>query len=296
MTINAITIDVEDYFHVSAMAGSISRDQWDQLPSRLEVNNNKVLQLFERYDTRATFFILGWVAERFPEVVREIASQGHEVACHGYSHQLIYQQSREEFYAETFKAKEIIECITGVEVKGYRAASYSITNRSLWALDVLTDLGFEYDSSIVPVHHDLYGIPSAPRGPHTITAPNKKMIIEFPPTTLALPGLNLPIAGGGYFRLYPYWFSKGALNWVNWHDKMPFIFYLHPWELDPDQPRIKTSLKSRFRHYNNLDKCERRMQKLLQDFDFASAREVLANLNLVSGDLERVDNLQPMNS
>ncbi len=248
---------------------------------RVEKNTLSILDLFSSNNIRATFFILGWVAERYPELVRHIVDQEHEVACHGYSHQLIYKQDKKTFHNETQKAKDILEDIINVPVTGYRAASYSITRQSLWALDTLVELGFEYDSSIVPVHHDLYGIPELPRFPHQITAPSGPTLIEFPPTTLSLPKMNLPIAGGGYFRLYPYWFSKVALAWVNQHENMPFIFYLHPWEVDPGQPRINSKWFSRFRHYNNLSRCRYRMQRLLDDFNFTTVHDVLVSLRLM---------------
>lgn len=284
--INAMTVDVEDYFHVAAFANDIAPSQWAKMQSRVEKNTISILDLFRSRNTKATFFILGWVAERYPDIVKEIQARGHEVACHGYSHQLIYKQSPELFRDETKKSKDLLEDITNEQVSGYRAASYSITKESLWALDVLTDLGFEYDSSIVPVHHDLYGIPGASRLPYVLTAPNGKMLTEYPPTTLALPGFNLPIAGGGYFRLYPYWFSKAALRWVNHRDKIPFIFYLHPWEIDPDQPRMKGSWVSQFRHYNNLSSCSHRLDKLLSDFRFTTAKETLTELKLIGLDAQ----------
>ncbi|MCW9014619.1 MAG: DUF3473 domain-containing protein [Gammaproteobacteria bacterium] len=278
---NALTVDVEDYFHVAAFADNISPSTWDKYQLRVENNTTRLLDLFDQFDTKVTFFTLGWVAERKPELVIEIARRGHEVACHGYSHQLIYKQDQQIFYDETKRAKDILEDITNSKIQGYRAASYSITKQSLWALDVLCDLGFVYDSSIVPVHHDLYGIPDMPRAPHILTAPNGKELIEFPPSTLSLPGMNLPVAGGGYFRLYPYWFSKAALKWINHRDNMPFIFYLHPWEVDPGQPRMQGKWFSRFRHYNNLSKCYSRLEKLLQDFNFTTARNVLVDQKLI---------------
>lgn len=278
---NALTVDVEDYFQVAAFGDRISQADWKNYELRVEDNTLRLLDLFDRHHTQATFFTLGWIAERTPDLVREIARRGHEVASHGYSHQLIYKQSRQLFYDETKRSKEILEDIVNTQVLGYRAASYSITRQSLWALDVLIELGFVYDSSIVPVHHDLYGIPGMPRIPHTLTAPEGGTLTEFPPTTLSLPGINLPVAGGGYFRLYPYWFSRMALRWVNSHDKIPFIFYLHPWEIDPQQPRMDGRWTSKFRHYNNLSRCHDRLEKLLHDFSFTTTRNVLINQNLI---------------
>ena len=279
---NALTVDVEDYYHVAAFAENIAPSQWSRLESRAENNTLRLLDLFDKYNANATFFVLGWLAERMPGLVLEITRRGHEVASHGYSHQLIYKQDQQVFYDETRRAKDILEDIINTGINGYRAASYSITKQSLWALDVLVELGFEYDSSIVPVHHDLYGMPDMPREPHTITAPGGGSLIEFPPTTLALPGINIPVAGGGYFRLYPYWFTKAALKWVNKRNNMPFIFYLHPWEVDPEQPRMEGKWTSRFRHYNNLSKCYDRLEKLLQDFSFTTARDVLIDQKLIN--------------
>lgn len=281
---NAMTVDVEDYFHVAAFSQTINPSRWGEMQSRVERNTQVILDLFEKSGIKATFFVLGWVAERYPGIVQHIHQNGHEVACHGYSHQLIYKQDPRIYRDETKKARDILEDITNSAVAGYRAASYSITRQSLWALDVLTELGFKYDSSIVPVHHDLYGIPDMPRNPHTLKAPNGKEIIEFPPSTLSLPRFNLPVAGGGYFRLYPFWFTRMALKWVNRRDDMPFIFYLHPWEIDPDQPRMEGSWFSRFRHYNNLSKCHKRMENLLDSFEFTTVGNVLRELNLIAND------------
>lgn len=286
--INALTVDVEDYFHVAAFADKISPTTWHKYERRVVGNTTRLLDLFDNHSTKATFFVLGLVAEKDPELILEISRRGHEVACHGYSHQLIYNQDLETFYNETKRAKDLIEDIVGSRILGYRAASYSITKKSLWALDVLCDLGFEYDSSIVPVHHDLYGIPDLPRVPHFITSPNGNEIVEFPPSTLSIPGINIPIAGGGYFRLYPYWFTRAALKWVNRHDNFPFIFYLHPWEIDENQPRMNGKLFSKFRHYNNLHKCYSRLDSLLQDFDFTTVANVLEQQKLISSE-QRID-------
>jgi len=276
--INALTVDVEDYFQVSAFASNIDRTKWDECESRVEVNTQKLLDLFAKHNYRATFFVLGWVAERYPKIVREIHSRGHEVACHGYSHQLIYNQTPDVFREETLRAKGILEDIIQGPVLGYRAASYSITKQSLWALDILAECGFTYDSSIFPVHHDRYGIPDAVEEPHEIKTPSGYSLVEFPITTRNYFGYRLPIGGGGYFRIYPYGFSRAALKGINQKRGKPFIFYLHPWEVDPDQPKIETNWLSRFRHYNNLDKCETRLSRLLNDFRFSTARDVLSNL------------------
>ena len=279
--INALTVDVEDYFQVSAFAGNIDQTDWDVCESRVEANNARLLELFDRFDYKATFFVLGWVAERYPQIVKSIHEKGHEVACYGYSYQLVYNQTPEVFAAETVKAKEILEDIIQGPVLGYRAASYSITQKSMWALDILAESGFTYDSSIFPVRHDRYGIPGAEDKPHQLTTPSGHTLIEFPISTKSYFGYRLPVGGGGYFRIYPYAFSRMALNSINKSLRQPFIFYLHPWEVDPDQPRIESSWLSRFRHYNNLDKCEERLTKLLTDFRFSTVKSVLSDLELL---------------
>lgn len=277
---NALTIDVEDYFHVAALAQSISTSQWDSLECRVEKNTDKLLQLFDDQNVNATFFTLGWVAERYPQIVKKIAAAGHEVASHGYSHQLIYNQTQEVFREETHKSKVILEDITQQEIIGYRAASYSITNQSKWALDILCELGFKYDSSIFPVKHDLYGIPGSPRWPYMLETDQKNSIVEFPISTFNIANYKLPIAGGGYFRLFPYWFTKLGLGSIN-RENEPFVFYLHPWEVDPKQPKVRASWFSMFRHYNNLDKCYSRLEQLLKDFSFTTVEDVLVTKQLL---------------
>lgn len=279
-TLNAITVDVEDYFHVSAFASSINRDNWDDHKMRVENNTGRLLDMFDERGIKATFFVLGWVAERKPEIVTEIHRRGHEVACHGFSHQLVYNQSIDVFREETIRSKALLEDISGVAVRGYRAASYSITQQSLWALDVLAEAGFEYDSSIFPVRHDRYGIPDAPEQPHSLSTPKGASLVEFPLSTAHVFGYRLPVAGGGYFRLYPYWLTRAGLSQVN-RRGLPFIFYLHPWEVDPGQPRVEASWFSRFRHYNNLDKCEARLHRLIRDFSFTTVCEVLQEQGLL---------------
>lgn len=278
---NALTIDVEDYFHVAALSEAIKVDDWPSMEYRAEANTDRLLALFEEFDTKATFFILGWVAERSPQLVKRIANAGHEIACHGYSHQLVYRQTPEVFREETFKSKRMLEDQSGQPVNGYRAASYSITAQSKWALDILCDAGFTWDSSIFPVRHDNYGMPGTPRWPHLLQTDGGQQITEFPLSTLQLSGYTLPIAGGGYFRLFPYWFSQWGLGQINRQGE-PFIFYLHPWEVDPDQPRVEVSALSRFRHYNNLDKCEQRLRKLLGAFEFTTVETVLADKGLLT--------------
>jgi len=280
---NALTVDVEDYFHVAALAPSIHRDSWISRESRVVGNTQKLLAIFEEFDVRGTFFVLGWVAERYPQLVRDIAARGHEIACHGYSHRLVYEQSPQEFYQETHRAKNLLQEITGSAVLGYRAASYSIVRESLWALDILVELGFVYDSSIFPVRHDRYGIHDAERAPHRMATPTGKYIVEWPLATARILGFRLPVAGGGYFRLFPYGLSRWGLASINRRELRPFVFYLHPWEIDPAQPRVSASWLSRFRHYTNLGKCEERLRRLLGEFRFSTARDGLAQLGLLSG-------------
>lgn len=276
---NAMTVDVEDYFHVAAFSRQVDPATWERFPARVERNTQRLLELFAERGVSATFFVLGWVAERFPGVVRAIAAQGHEVACHGYSHQLIYRQTPAVFREETVRAKACLEEQAQRPVLGYRAASYSITKRSLWAVNILAELGFDYDSSIFPIHHDRYGIPGSPRWPYRLIAPSGA-IIEFPPSTLSVLGWRLPIAGGGYFRLYPYTFTRTALAQINRSAGWPFIFYLHPWEIDPEQPVIRSTAVSTFRHYLNLRRCEARLRRLLADFEFAPVAAVLKTLSI----------------
>tara|TARA_R110000868_G_scaffold22420_2_gene92025 strand:+ start:46793 stop:47698 length:906 start_codon:yes stop_codon:yes gene_type:complete len=271
---NALTIDVEDYFQVAALAEAVRREDWHSMEYRVEANTQRILSLLDRHKARATFFTLGWVAEKSPELVRLIRKEGHEIASHGYSHQLIYNQTPEVFREETRRSKAVLENITGEPITGYRAASYSITNESRWALDILAEEGFAWDSSIFPVHHDRYGMPGTPRWPHTLTTDKGYKLAEFPLSTLKLPGYTLPIAGGGYFRLFPYWFSRWGLGSIN-RQGQPFVFYLHPWEIDPGQPRLDVKWFSRFRHYNNLDVCEARLSKLLGHFLFTTMSSVL---------------------
>jgi len=267
-----MTIDVEDYFHVTAFASDVDRAKWSSLESRVENNTLRLLDLFARHQVRATFFVLGWVAERHPALVKRLHESGHEVACHGLTHELVYKQSRETFRKETTYAKALLEDLSGAPVRGYRAATYSIVRESMWALDVLEELGFEYDSSIFPVRHDLYGIPDSPRAPYRVASGK---LLEVPLTTVAIAGQRLPCGGGGYFRLLPYALFRWALRRVNRADRLSAIFYAHPWEIDPGQPRIHgSSLKSRFRHYTNLDATEGRLVRLLKDFRWGRMDEI----------------------
>ena len=278
---NALTIDVEDYFQVAALAESIDRKDWSSMEYRAEKNTDELLELLEQKDLRATFFTLGWIAERSPELVRRIQQGGHEIASHGYSHQLVYNQSPDVFREETRKSKAILEDITGEHVFGYRAASYSITAKSRWALDILCEEGFTWDSSIFPVHHDRYGMPGTPHEPYRLQAPNGGTLLEFPLSTCPVGNYRMPVAGGGYFRLYPYWLSRWGLGRIN-QAGQPFIFYLHPWEIDPGQPRVDVSAFSRFRHYNNLDKCKGRLERLLGDFRFGTVSDVFSDVDVPS--------------
>ena len=271
--LNALSFDVEDYFQVAALAGAVDRSSWESTPRRVARNTELLLEILRSSNTQATFFVLGWVAEREPHLVRRVVAAGHEVACHGYSHRLVYEQTPTEFREETLHSKALLEDQAQVSVLGYRAASYSITRRSLWALDTLIEAGFLYDSSIFPVYHDLYGIPGAPRAPYLVRR-DGGCLVEFPPSTAQLPGFRLPVAGGGYFRMFPYGITRWAVRRIN-SEGIPFIFYLHPWEIDPGQPRVEVGRLSRFRHYANLAGCEARLRRLVSDFKFAPAREVL---------------------
>lgn len=273
--VNAFTVDVEDYFQVAALAPAIERASWPQRESRVERNTGVLLDLLAERGIHGTFFVLGWIAERHPDLIRRIAAAGHEIACHGFSHQLVYEQTPEEFREETARSKSTLEDLGGSAVIGYRAASFSITRRSLWALDVLIDLGFEYDSSIFPIRHDRYGIPGADPRPSRLTAPSGRTLAEFPLSAASYLGVRVPVSGGGYFRLLPYLVTRSGLRQINGTGGRPFAFYLHPWEIDPHQPRVRVGWLSRFRHYTNLDRCESRLRRLLAEFRFASMREVL---------------------
>ncbi len=264
---NYLTIDVEDYYHVSAFENNIKFEEWGNFESRVVNNTRRILNILsEAGETKATFFILGWVAEKHPEIVNEIDSEGHEIACHSYRHRLVYNMSPDEFRSDLMKAKDILEDITGKEIFGYRAPSYSLTNRSLWAFETLNGLGFKYDSSVFPITHDRYGIPDSPRFKYMLP---ENDLVEFPISTSRILGLKIPVSGGGYFRIFPYWFTNMALSKINIKENQPFVFYLHPWEIDPEQPKVKNiALLSRFRHYFNLGKTECRFKRLLKDFNF----------------------------
>ena len=264
--VNAMSVDVEDYFQVSAFENTISSNDWDKLPCRVEGNTDRILELFAEHDVKATFFMLGWVAERYPGLVRRIVDSGHELASHGYTHTRVTRQTPAVFSEDIAKTKSLLEDIAGCEVRGYRAASYSIVSNTLWAHDLLREAGYCYSSSIYPIHHDLYGIPGAPRFSYL---PGEKGLLEIPVTTVSLFNHNLPCGGGGYFRLLPYSVSRWAMQHVNKADGQPCVFYFHPWEIDPEQPKQQgISRKTRFRHYLNLGRMMNRIERLLSDFNW----------------------------
>lgn len=265
--INAMSVDVEDYFQVAALSKVVSRTQWDQYPLRVENNTLAVLDLFAACQIKATFFVLGWVAERCPALIREIVAQGHELASHGYDHCKVSELTPAQFKEDLIKSKKILEDLSGVKIKGFRAPSYSIGEENYWAFDVLQELGYTYSSSIYPIKHDLYGIPTAPR--FEFFPLKKGQIIEIPITTVKFLGRNYPCGGGGFFRLIPYRLSRLAIAHVNEKEKKPAVFYFHPWEIDPEQPvQSNLSLKSRFRHYVNLRAMKEKLKKLLLDFNW----------------------------
>lgn len=273
---NAMTVDVEDYFQVQALAGQVSRRDWDSIPLRVAANTNRILDIFAANNAKATFFTLGWVAERCPELVRRIVAEGHELASHGYEHIRITEQTPDKFKEDVVRTKNLLEDLAGVDVTGYRAATFSITKRNLWAFDILGEAGYTYSSSVYPVRRDLYGIPDAPRRP--FRPRGREGIVEIPMTTLHMLGRNWPSSGGGFFRLLPYAMSQLQIKTVNRTEQLPAIFYFHPWELDPDQPRVENlPWKSRFRHYVGLNKMQVRLESLLQTFQWEAMATVFAD-------------------
>jgi len=267
---NALTIDVEDYFQVSALSPHIARAEWERMPCRVERNTDRILGLLEDTASQATFFILSWIAERYPGLVGRIAGAGHEVASHGYAHYRATEQTPEDFLRDIRRAKAILEDITSVEVKGYRAPSFSVGKDNPWAFDCIAEAGYRYSSSVYPVRHDHYGMPDAPRLPYR----PRENLLEIPIATARLAGRNLPAGGGGYFRLLPYAISRALVRRLN-AEGGAAVFYLHPWELDPEQPRIAgTGMKTRFRHYVNLHLTEPRLRKLLRDFRWSRIDQV----------------------
>jgi polysaccharide deacetylase family protein (PEP-CTERM system associated) len=269
--VNALTIDVEDYFQVSALSPYIPRSTWDTQPCRVEANVERILSLLESQGARATFFTLGWIAERYPHLVRRIVESGHELASHGFAHQRATDQDADSFLADIGRAKRTLEDIAGVPVRGYRAPSFSIGATNPWAFDCIGRAGYRYSSSIYPIRHDHYGMPDAPRFAHRV----RSDLLEVPVTTMRLLDHNWPAGGGGYFRLMPYGMSRWLLRRVNRVDRQPAVFFFHPWEIDPAQPRVRgMNLKTRFRHYVNLRHTERRLRRLLSDFRWGRVDEV----------------------
>lgn len=260
----SFTVDVEDYFQTEAMARVVTRDQWDQMPSRVERNTDRILEILGRNGARATFFFLGWVAERYPQLVRRVADSGHEIACHSYWHRLVYKLSPEEFRDDTKRAKDVIQHACGREVLGYRAPCFSFTQGTEWAHEILAELGFCYSSSICPVNHDIYSNASAPSSPHSVASGK---LLEVPIPTLPIAGVNTPAGGGGYLRLMPYLYTDWAIKRIHRIRKY-MIVYVHPWEVDPDQPRLAAESRSRFRQYTGLRSMARKLDRLLQQFRF----------------------------
>lgn len=274
VTANAMSVDVEEYFQVSAFEQHIAFEQWTRMPSRVEASTDRILAMFELAGVRATFFTLGWVAERHPQLIRRIIERGHELASHGQNHVRVFNQDRKTFAADIRRAKAVLEDTGGQRIKGYRAASFSIGADNLWALDELAEAGYIYSSSIYPGAHDAYGMREAPRFAFRTGAPG---LTEIPITTVELAGRRLPCAGGGFFRLYPYLATRAALRRVNRHDGQPAVFYFHPWEVDPGQPRVPgLDAKRRFRHYLNIGRVEPRLRRLLTDFHWDRLDRVFA--------------------
>lgn len=273
--LNALSVDVEDWFQVGAFEHTLARDAWDRLPSRVERNTDRVLALFEQAGVRATFFTLGWIAARHPKLLRRIVDAGHEIASHGWDHVRVFTMDHNVFRADLDKSRKVIEDAAGIGVTGYRAPSFSIDARTPWAHAVLAETGYGYSSSVAPVQHDHYGWPDAPR--FAFRPLPDSDLVELPVTTVRLGDRNFPAGGGGFFRLLPYALSRWALNRVNGHDRRPVAFYFHPWEIDPDQPRVENApLKSRLRHYTNLADMEGKLRKLVQDFRWDRTDVVVA--------------------
>ena len=271
-----MTVDVEEYFHVSAFENVISPKDWDQYPAGVERNTHRLLELFEQYEAKCTFFILGWVAEKYPSLIQSVASQGHEIASHGYAHQRVIDLTREQFFHDVEKSKKILEDHSGKAVLGYRAPSFSINDSNKWAFDVLVELGFKYSSSTYPIKHDLYGVPDWPR----FCYQRPEGILEIPIPTLRKNSKNTGIGGGGYFRLYPYTLSDRRIQSYLREEKQPYNFYFHPWEIDPTQPKIKgASFKSKLRHYINLSKMEKKLIKLLENYQWSTMQNTYLDKN-----------------
>jgi polysaccharide deacetylase family protein (PEP-CTERM system associated) len=281
--INALTFDIEEYFHAEAFAGVVRPEEWPTLESRVVRASERILGVLAETGSRATFFVLGWVAARHPELVRSIAAAGHEVACHGYGHQMITRLSRAQFAADLERAKATLEDAAGVAVIGYRAPTFSVVRETLWSLEVLAEAGFRYDSSIFPIVHDRYGIPDAPRFPHRRPAGDGVSIAEFPLSTVGGSKWRFPVAGGGYFRLLPYAVTAWALRHLNRKEGQPAIVYLHPWEIDADQPRLPVDRLTQLRHSVNTHTTESKLRRLVRDFEFAPVRDVLLDSGVMAG-------------
>ena len=269
--LNAMTVDVEDFFHVSAFESIIKPEQWQEYQPRVDMNTHRLLELFDKANVKSTFFVLGWVAERYPNLIKDIHAKGHEVASHGYAHRRASEQTRDEFFEDVKRSKDHLEDLLGIQIDGYRAPSFSIGYSNEWAFEVLAELGFKYSSSTYPVKHDLYGTPDWPRFAYH----RPEDIIEIPIPTLKMMGKQVPIGGGGYFRLYPYKMTQKLVTKYLRQEKQPYSFYFHPWEIDADQPRLKDApLKSRFRHYVNLNRTEAKLERLLNDFNWSTMKDV----------------------
>ena len=280
--LNALTFDVEEYFHAEAFAGAVRSDQWATLESRVVDTTTRLLDILGETATSATFFVLGWVAERHPGLVRAIHARGHELACHGYGHQMITRQSREEFAEDIRRGKAAVEDAAGVGVIGYRAPTFSIVRQTLWSLKALAEAGFRYDSSIFPIVHDRYGIADAPRFPHRLATGPRTEIAEFPLSTVIWFRWRFPVAGGGYFRLLPYDVTRWAVRHLNRHEKQPAMVYLHPWEIDAGQPRLPVGRMTQLRHSVNTRSTESKLRRLLRDFRFAPVRDVLTGSGMLT--------------
>ena len=278
---NALTVDVEDYFQVTAFRRQQSIDDWDSLESRLQRNSERILELLSTTGSQATFFALGWVAEKYPRVITQIAECGHKIACHSYEHRLVYEMTPQEFREDTRRAKSLLEDLSGRAVEGYRAPSFSITKDSLWAFEILAELGFTYDSSIFPIEHPNYGMPHSPRAPFLVET-RSGSLVEFPMPTLELAGRRSPLAGGAYLRLLPYVFTRWGIRFLNEQENLPVCVYIHPWELDPEQPRMGGTPSARLRHYLGLRGTEEKLRRLLRDFRFCSLESLVGQLRLTT--------------
>jgi polysaccharide deacetylase family protein (PEP-CTERM system associated) len=277
---NALTIDLEDYYHVSAFSSGNPPDDWSSRQSRVERNTHLLLDWLDEAGCKATFFTLAWVAKQYPQLVRQVAERGHEIACHSLRHRTVYEMTPQEFREDTQEAKQLLEDSSGSPVYGYRAPSFSITRESFWALEILVELGFRFDSSIFPVKHPNYGIPDSPRHPHRIRTPNGS-IVEFPMSTLDFGGRRSPFGGGAYFRFLPYWYTRCVINLLNRRENLPVCVYIHPWEIDPEQPRMDGSLTARIRHYVGLRGTPKKLQKLIHDFDFFPLGALVDDVNSI---------------